>query len=908
MPTCGSTLGIYTVERELGRGGMGVVFLARDTRLDRLVALKALPEDLSDDQERLGRFEREARLLASLNHSGIGAIYGMEVAEGRRYLVLEYVDGTTLEERLASGPMGIEEALPIARQIAEALEVAHEKGIVHRDLKPGNVMLRGDGAVKVLDFGLARSAPPRSGISAGSGSSSLPTMTSAPLGQSPTMPGAILGTPGYMSPEQARGRPIDARADIFALGCVLFEMLTGRRAFPGDSQADSIAAVIEREPGWQGLPARTPLQLRELLEKCLEKEVRRRIRDAGDVRLELERCIERRAWMSSTLAPRAGAPAARRLPAALGWIVAGVAVVAGVLAWRLGGVQAPSPADSAPAPAGTVRFSISSDGYRGALVDTRGTLAISRDGRAIVFTGEGPDHGLGMLVRTLNDPMPRPIPNGANWVSGDPMLSPDGRSVAYFGSTDLYSVPIDGGVPVLVYRGPGMAKGAVWTASGILCSPTPSSGLVMIPLDGGTPKVVTTPDASAGEVSHRWPDALPGGTHFLFTIKKSDMLTFDDADIGLLDATTGKWKQIIHGGSYARYAPPGHIVYATNGRLLAVSFDLQALAVTSSAVEVVPGIITDPGSGSAGFAIAPEAGMLVYQAGGRNEPAHQAVWVDAKGTITPTKLPNRNYASLAISPDGTRVACTVFGACDAIFVYDFAAGTSSRLTFRGNCSSAAWTPDGAGLVFSSDAEGPQNTYLAPADGSAEPRKLFDGILTGGCSIARLPSGELVVVYESGGDIFMRSGDRPGPPTRLVGSQFFEGRASVSRDGKWLAYVSEESGQAEVYVRPFPSGEGKVQVSRGGGGGVASFWAADGKSLIYMRAHVPVRVTYRADTQFRVDDQAELGAAPEDFRAPSFAPDGSRSLWVKPVATPYAGDRVYAVVGWSQELKAKLPGG
>ncbi len=892
-----TSIGPFKIQRELGRGGMGQVFLARDSRLDRLVAIKALPEATAQDPDALARFEREARMLASLNHPGIGAIYGLEEVGGQRYLILEFIDGETLRRRMSRGGFPIDQALSIAQRIAEALEAAHDKGIIHRDLKPGNVMITTDGVVKVLDFGLARPEDPPYVASPDMPNSSTPDSRGRNL--SPTIPGVILGSPGYMSPEQALGKAVDKRSDIFAFGCVLYEMLTGEQAFPGENVTASLGAVLHLEPDWSRLPENTPARIRELLIRATTKERRQRLHDIGDARLTLERSLNAREWEAAAGdagSGRAGNPLARLLP----WILAAAALaVAAVGAWRSSKGIEPTTA----APGAIVRLRADdADAPLTATTDVP-AMAISADGRQIVYpvTVEG---GGCMAVRRLDDFSFDIFPRFAS----DIFFAPDGKLV-FSDSGALFVRPAGGGQHVFLYeeRRNIASKGCAWSPRGILFARAPNSGLFLVPASGGEPRELTVPDAARNEVSHRWPDVLPDGRRALITIKKFDTLTFDDAEIALLDLDTGTWKTIIRGGSFARYARTGHIVYVRNASIMAVPFDVESGEVTGSPVTVVSGVMWSPGSGAAKFAFARDAGTLVYTPGGSDEERNELVWIDMTGHVEPVGAPAMRYFHSTVSPDGTRIATSVFGASDAIFVYDLVRRTNTRITFRGNCSDARWMPDGKRIAYVSDADGPTAGYLINADGSGLPEKIAERSARGGRRIAMV-DGQPVTVFEEGGDILLQPFHSESRQ-KLVATQFDEIVPQVSPDGRWLSYASNETGQFAVYVRPFPSGEGRWQVFAGD---TYHCWAPD-SSAIYCADYDNLRflrVPFRAEPDgVEVGPPEVLFTLPPDIGfQPTMDPSGTRFLSSRGLPRQFQGEQVCVVLNWFDELKAKVPGG
>ncbi len=557
--TPGTRLGPYEILCAIGAGGMGEVYQAHDTKLGRDVAVKVLPEVFAHDADRLSRFQREAKMLASLNHPNIATIHGLEQSGGTSYLVMELVSGETLAERVKAGPLGIEQALKIAVQIADALEAAHEKSIIHRDLKPANVKVTPEGKVKVLDFGLAKAF---AGDAANEDIGNSPTLSAAA-----TMQGTILGTAAYMSPEQARGKSVDKRTDIWAFGCVLYELLTGMRAFEGETTTEILAAVLRGEPDWQALPETTPLSIRALLRRCLQKEMNKRARDAGDARIEIEEALAAPFTAElSTAAPTKGfhALGPRALILGLGALSL-AAAVAGVAVWNL----KPSP----PQPVTRTVITLP-PGQQLASVDFGAPVVVSPDGTHLAYVArQGSTQQL--YLRSMNSFDARPIPSTDGAES--PFFSPDGQWLGFFAEGKLRKVSLSGGAALTLCSAPA-DRGASWGPDDtIIFAPSFSSGLFRVSAAGGTPKPLTTPEHKNGEISHRWPEILPGGKAVLFTIWAGTGV--DDLRIGVLSLETGERRVLVEGGTYARYVPPGYMVYARAGGLLAVPFDLKRLEV-----------------------------------------------------------------------------------------------------------------------------------------------------------------------------------------------------------------------------------------------------------------------------------------------------------------------------------------
>ena len=888
---------------------MGEVYRARDDRLAREVAIKVLPASLADDPERIARFRREARVAASFNHPNIAAIYGFEEIDAAHFLVMELVDGRTLAERLRSGPMPIDETLSVVAQIADGLEAAHEKGVVHRDLKPSNVMLLPDGKAKILDFGLAKALdaePP------------VVNLDHSPTISTHTTPGMVMGTVPYMSPEQARGRAVDRRTDIWSLGCVLYECLTGRRAFEGETATDVLAKILEREPSWEALPARTPARVRELVERCLEKDPRDRIRDSGDVRIELERARSAREWSSSG-AVAAARPAPWRSRGQLLWGIAGLAVGIAVMAVTMRTFFRPPGAEqgarSRRASALPLQVDVTDPAIAAHPADDHSSVAVSADGMTIAYLGKAPQtEGVAWSICLRRADDVRAIRCVDSPDAFDPFFSPDGTWIGYSSLRGLYKVSLAGGAPTRLAErvSVGATKGAAWTERGIVFSPAAKAGLMLVGASGGAVETLTVPDVSKGEVSHRWPWALPDGRHVLFTVKKEGITSFDQGEIALLDLDTKSWKTLIRGGSFARYLPTGHIVYARDGVILAVPFDLRSEEVRGTPVTVLAGVMTEPGSGAAQFAVASEAGALVFVPGGPDIQRNELVWLDRRGNVTPVGAPLEPYYSPFLSPDGTRVAATVFGATDTVVVYDLARGSSVRAKTVGNCQLRGWYPDGRRLLFASDAEGggTMRLYETPADGSGTARRVGADDIDGVGAWIFPAAGGVGIVYLAEDGLYLTRIE--GEPLRRRITDFGEVPAypSVSPDGRWIAYEALVSGVRDVYVRPFPTGEGRWQISRGGG--LWARWSSRGDELIYRRDAggeswlVSARISTTA-TGITAGPPKDLVKLPADLtELDAVGVGGERFLKVRRVAPQFAGDRVVEILNWFEQVQAKAP--
>ncbi|MGH9861789.1 MAG: protein kinase domain-containing protein [Candidatus Acidiferrales bacterium] len=895
--TTGAKVGPYTIVAPLGAGGMGEVYRAHDTRLGRDVALKVLPEAFARDAERMARFEREAHLLASLNHPHIAAIYGLEEADGRRYLVLELVEGETLAERVARGPLPLEDALSVCGQIAEALEAAHEKGIIHRDLKPANVKVTPQGKVKVLDFGLAKAFE---GEAAQEDISKSPTLTSPA-----TQLGALLGTAAYMSPEQARGRAVDRRADSWAFGCVLYELLSGRQAFSGETVSDTIASVLKTEADWSALPAATPPSVRRLLRRCLEKDPKRRLRDIADAWLQMEEAL--REPVATVTATPVALPAGPRWQQLLPWALAGVLLVVSLFAsWQWWERGNPS--------RGVTRFAVTPPSEH-LVIAARPAVALSPDGRRFVYVA---DHeGVTRLyLRNLDQLEATPMPGTEN--ASGPFFSPDGQWIGFFAAAKLKKVAVQGGGSVALCEAPD-PRGATWMPDDtIIFSPGFTTGLFRVPANGGVPQPLTTPDASHDERTHRWPEALPGGKAVLFVIGEVNSPDYYlDAQIAVQLLETGERKLLPIQGTFPRYSSTGHLLYATAAGLFAVQFDLSRLETTATPAPVLEavGVTTDTGAGH--YGISPTGSFVYVPGSGFGE--NTLVWVDRKGAVQPLAAPPRPYEQPHLSPEGKRVAVVV-GAGEVagtanIWVLDIARGTLTRLTFEGTDRSVLWSPDGERITFNSERNGKTGIYWKPADGSGSEEALIPPGLTA-IPESWSPDGKFLAISQvegqNLGDLWILPLEGERKPKPFLQTRFDEWGAQFSPDGRWLAYVSTESGREEVYVQPFPGPGGKWQVSTDGG--LFPLWSRSGRELFYLnRSNRLISVPVATQPSFAPGTPQGLFDAPPAFTRAlangvySPAPDGQRFLFAKAQGETTFSQMV-VVLNWDDELQRQLSSG
>jgi serine/threonine-protein kinase len=888
--TPASQIGHYRLTSKLGEGGMGAVYRATDTKLNRDVALKVLPEAFRADAGRMARFEREAQLLAALNHPNIAAIYGTEQGA----IVMELAIGEDL-----AGPLPIETAIAYAKQIAAGLEAAHEKGIVHRDLKPANIKVTADGVVKLLDFGLAKATEETGGNPVNSPTMSL-TMTQA---------GAILGTAAYMAPEQARGKAVDKRADIWAFGVVLYEMLTGRILYgAGETITDIIAAVVTREPDWNALPAGTPPRVRRLLERCLRKDPKQRLRDIGEARVILDEAEE--------AAPVATAARTPKTP----WIVAaamGVAALgAGAMAWRGAG---------APAPGGASRFDVNFG--RIAVEGQRSTDLISPDGRRIVFTGHAPDGRVALYTRTLDETNASMIP-GTELPAyiGEATFSPDGQWIAFYGVRELQKVALNGGAPITLCP-TGWVGGISWGEDGTIVFSSSSAGagrLYRIAASGGEPQPIGE-DPKDSRSSPWGPQILPGGQQVLYTALRGYYDSTNN-EIRVASLKGGAEKVVYRGATwFARYLPSGHLAFIRDNTLYAVRFDLDTLEMRGTPVPILYDIAAFRASGPAKFEVS-KNGTLLYVPRGAVAEKWPLAWLDASGKSTAI-LPPALYQAPSISPDGRRVAYSLrTEKATDLWVYDFARETPTQLTFdapRSGTPEVVWTPDGRHILYGAQLAEGASLMSIRSDGSGQPHRLLTAA-GNPRPHSFSPDGRTLVYSLSPGGVpdlwtvklDLSDPDRPkaGTPEVFLATLGVEVDGVVSPDGRWMAYASSESGAEDLFVRPFPAGSngnGKYRVSTQGG--KFPSWSRDGRTLFFLGG----------DNRIMAADCSAKGAT-FDFSRPrqwspapvqrtiiirnlDLHPDGKRFV-VFPAADDGARGAVHAtfVLNFFDELKRRVP--
>ncbi len=897
----------YRLVEKIGEGGMGVVWKAVDTNLDREVAVKVLPDALASDPHRLERFEREAKLLASLNHARIAALYGLHEAQDVRFLSMELIHGEDLALPLSRGPLPVEQSIQVALQIAEGLEAAHERGIIHRDLKPANIKLTADGDVKILDFGLAKALHhPVPG--SGADLSQSPTMTAAA-----TMAGVILGTAAYMSPEQSRGQEVDRRADVWAFGCVLYEMLTGRGVFHGPTASDCIAGILGREPDWEALPSSTPPAVRRLLRRCLEKDPRHRLHDIADVRIELQEVIAGDGQEPATSA----APAIGWTGSRIAWAIAGLAL--GVVATSLLVPRWRMPETVTHQMAGHFAVPLP-QGAPSTLDPADSSVAISPDGTQLVYVGLKPGgdtassvsgNRVQLFTRGMDDYAVRAIQGTQG--ARSPFFSPDGKWVGFVDTRDghLKKTRLEGGVPVtLSAEARGLDfRGFDWGEDGRIYFGGSTTGIEALPEDGGTVETLTSPDRDRAEKTHRFPHLLPGGRALLFTLATAGIASYDEASVALLDLRTGEYRILFDGGTKPSYAPTGHIVYGKDGTLEAVPFDLESLEITGPPFRVAEGLVTSDGWGGAHYAVS-DTGTLVYVPGVPETFQLPVYWLDREGEVETVPLPARPYASAVFSPDGKQLALSSLGANASIWTYGIERGTMTRLTSAWDNTGPLWMRSGTHVIFSSNRSGTDSLWRAASDGSGVAEMLYSSV----ANYYSWSAGDRWLAFSSvsaatGEDIWLLSADETAAePDPLLQTPYQESYPAFSPDGKWLAYTSDESGISELYVQRFPLAGRKWQISVGGG--QAPLWSPDGDALYYWKANRLMAVSVTTEPDFTPGKERQLQQPQFSYLSGwDIAPDGQRFVIVGRLADPAApyrpGSRLQDAAANVPELRLVL---
>jgi serine/threonine-protein kinase len=902
-------VGSYRVTGRLGAGGMGEVYRAYDDRLRRDVAIKVVPQSFTADPERLARFTREARLLAALNHPNIGAIYGVEESADVRALVLELIEGDTLAERLERSGAGLPvvEALEIAKQIAAALDAAHEKGIVHRDLKPANIKISPDGIVKVLDFGLGK-------ILLDGGND--------PATRHETREGLILGTPAYMSPEQARGLAVDKRSDVWSFGCVLYEMITGRQAFAGEDVADTLGRVLQREPDWRLLPDATPASIQRLVVRCLEKDRNKRLSQIAVAAFQIDETL---AGITSGAVDAKSIRLQGTRTRALVPVLALGAILGAAGLWFL---SADRPVTSAP----VTRFQIGvapAAEIGGATNGrpTRPSFALSPDGRTLVFSAV--ENGRrGLYLRPLDQLAATLIPGTEDGVG--PFFSPDGQWIGYWAAGQIRKVPLGGGPSVPIVASPQLF-GISWGEGDLIVYAGSNGGLLEVPAAGGSPTQLTTPSHERGEFSHRLPHVLPGGDAVLFTLTRSRFPRWDEAETWVHSRRSRTAKLLITGGADARYVSSGHLLYVREGALLAVPFDLERLEVTGGAVGVMSDIMQAgylaglPNDTGVMQASVSATGTLVYIPGGTHPPTeYQVDQLDRTGRGEPLPIPPHDFRTLRISPDGTSMVLASVGRDRGLWLYGFERGTFGRLTSAGPSQGPIWTRDGQRVAYAIGTAG-DTLHWTRADGRAPSELLIKSPLNL-MPAAWAPGDRQLLYYSIAGSgaaaVWLKDFGDSGEPRAVAPALPLMGGVDVSPDGRWMAYHTQESGQQQVYVEAFPGPGPRIQISTNGGG--SPVWRADGLELFYARpsregqprnagefdvAVVAVTVTNGPTLTFGQERQLFTGrySMNNPDRGFDVSRDGKRFLMLQlKQRAPDVITSMNVVQNWTEELRRLIP--
>ncbi|MHC4174592.1 MAG: protein kinase domain-containing protein [Planctomycetota bacterium] len=888
----GEQIGPFRIERELGRGAVGVVYLAHDTKLDRSVAIKSLPAEVMANPKARSRFSREARVLASLNHPNIATIYEeVEEAEGVVHLILEYIPGQTLAEQIAKKPLKLEEALTIALQIAEAVAAAHEHNVIHRDLKPGNIKITPEGKVKVLDFGLAKAV----------GGEALDQQSTV------TEPGRVIGTPAYMSPEQARGKPADKRSDIWSFGCVLYEMLTGKIPFKGETISDTLANILQTDPNWQALPQTTPANIRSLLRHCLKKDPRRRLQHIGDADIEISETLSSLTVSVETVEKMRPVGLPRLIAWAAACLILAVAVT-GLVTWSLTRSKPPaSPVVS--------RFVVQPHSKIADEALFHHALAISPDGKRIAYVDQGPGTERLLYVRELSASKARAIPGTEGAI--DPFFSPDSESLGYSDHTRgaLEVVSIRGGSPRKLSETLYLT-GGVWLDDGtIIFSPgAPETGLWSISAAGGTSEPLTTLDLEEGEVWHAWPSVLPNNNILFASYRRKEGIR--ESRLEVVSRAGGTRHVVLDGGVFGRYLPSGHLIFVRNDSLLVARFDPKSLTLQSKPVPLPERALHNPGN-CATQLVCSNTGILAYIPAPSSD--RKLVWVDDRGLVEPLAAPDRAYNSVSLAPDGTQIALSIesqaFVHTD-IWLYDIARVTLTQLTFNGLSMLPQWMDNSRQLTYVKY-DPPERMFdllCLYTDGSRDEELLarVSRHFSRGYSINKEATSLLVPVSLPQNDqnivaISLKNGEHT--EKTVVDDAGWQRWPVFSPDGRWFAYSSHETGTWEVYVKPFTGPGAKTKISDGGG--YEPLWDPYGNKLYYRNGDEMWMVTYEAGEKFEpaqpkfLFERHFLGGLAAKQKTYCTAKDG-RFLMIHEDLAP--GTQINVVLNWFEELKRLMPPG
>jgi serine/threonine protein kinase len=886
----GTTVSHYKILEKLGQGGMGVVYKAEDLTLKRIVALKFLPPHVSASETDRARFLLEAQAAAALNHPNICTIYGIEDTGEHSFIAMEFVDGQTLRDKRDA--INLAKAIDIGIQISDGLAVAHEKGIVHRDIKPENIMVRKDGIVQIMDFGLAKLRASRA--------SRL------------TKEGSTVGTAGYMSPEQVQGQETDHRSDIFSLGVLLYELFTGELPFKGIHETALLYEIVNVDPApMSTVKPEIDAELDRIVLECLQKDPDERYQGVKDISKDLKRfkresskqrlsrTIPARQYASSAGAGSAQAQPAAPVPAPLRYLWPVLCcVLAAALIFALWGPWR----SSAPPDAASLRIPLRLPDNTN-LAPSTIALAVSPRGDRFAYiasTGGAQQ----MFLRSLDqfDAVPVPGTDGAS----DPFFSPDGQWIAYFTNSKLLKISVSGGTPVEICSVSGFPRGGWWDADGRIWFGNINQSIVRIPANGGAPAAVTVLDSANREISHRFPCVLPDGKTIIYTVKQDNITTFDDAIIMAENTESHQRTVLVRGGTFGRYVPPGYLLFARGDMLYAAAFDAGTLSLGGTPQAVLTGGMVNPFSGLANFGVSDNGTLIYSPLGAFGDQKQTLFWLTPDGATASVLDSVRQYGPIGLSPDGERLVMTIRAANDDIWVYHMVRKTLSKLTFGGgNSDLPVWSPDGKTVLFATERKGSFVYLLKPWDGSGEVREVAPGFSAEPTSIPSFtPDGQRILT-SSHGDLWSLPVDGSAAPTRLTQSPANESWPSVSPDGRWLAYASDESGRMEVYVVPFPHGSGKWQISSTGG--VYPIWLNGGRTLFFYSGNTIMSTPITLSPSFDFGAPKKLYTIPANFNGQSliFTPDGAKAIIALGITKNVPATQLNIAMGWIRELQRKL---